>query len=119
MLATEDLAPYKVIYISGSLLPRAAARKLADWVKQGGTLYTCGGGLARDEANQPLDVIHPVLGLKDRKEPEMWCDIRRHGAVGLGSFASHSQEAVNAPSSGIAYVPMPSWPSALETIPTT
>ncbi|MBM4041676.1 MAG: hypothetical protein FJ290_24520 [Planctomycetes bacterium] len=77
---------YKVIYVSGSHLKRSAAAKLADWVKAGGTLYTSAGGLAFDEANQPLDTLAPVLGLKKRNAPELWCEVRRYGATGLATF---------------------------------
>jgi hypothetical protein len=86
MLATEDLSRYKAIYVSGSHLKRAAAKKLADWVKAGGTLYTSCGGLAFDEANQPLDILQPVLGLKKRNPPQLWCEVRRYGATTLSTF---------------------------------
>jgi len=82
----EDLSRYKVIYVSGTHLRRDAAEKLADWVKTGGTLFTSGGGLARDEANQPLDPMLPVLGLQKRNDPEMFCEVRRYGATTLGTF---------------------------------
>ena len=38
MLEEEDLSRYKVIYVSGKYLRRAAAEKLMAWVKAGGTL---------------------------------------------------------------------------------
>jgi len=86
MLATDDLSRYKVIYVSGSHLKRSASAKLADWVKAGGTLVTSAGGLAFDEANQPLEMLQPVLGLKTRRAAELWCEVRRYGATGLGTF---------------------------------
>jgi len=82
-----DLSRYRVIYVSGTHLRRDAAAKLAAWVEAGGTLFTSGGGMARDEANQPLESMLPVLGLKKRLEPEMWCEVRRYGASRLGAFA--------------------------------
>jgi len=86
MLASDDLSRYKVIYVNGSHLKRSAAAKLAEWVKGGGTLCTSAGGLAFDEANQPLDTLRPVLGLTKRNPPELWCEARRYGATGLGTF---------------------------------
>jgi len=86
MLAEADLSRYKAIYISGTHLTRAAAGKVAAWVEAGGTLYTSGWGLTRDEANQPLAALAPVLGLDRRDEPEMWCRIRRYGATRLATF---------------------------------
>jgi len=81
MLAAEDLGRYKVIYISGPNLTRAAAGKVARWVEAGGTLYTSGGGLARDEANQPLKVLEPVLGLDGRGDPQMYHRVSLYGAT--------------------------------------
>jgi len=86
MLVTDNLSRYRVIYVSGSHLKRSAAAKLAEWVKAGGTLYTSAGGLALDEANQPLDAFQPVLGLTKRTPPALWCEVRRYGATGLGTF---------------------------------
>ena len=81
MLAREDLARYKVLYISGPNITRAAADKVARWVEAGGTLVTSGGGLARDEANQPLAALQPVLGLEARAEPEMFYRVSLYGAT--------------------------------------
>jgi len=86
MLATQDLARYKVIYISGPNLTQAAAAKVAAWVKAGGTLYTSGGGLARDEANQPLAALEPVLGLQARGPLELWYRVTAYGATQLEPF---------------------------------
>jgi len=86
MLATADLSRYKVIYISGPSLTRAAARRIAQWVESGGTLCTSGWGLVRDEANQPLDVLQPVLGLKKRNEPQMWYRVALYGATRLEPY---------------------------------
>ncbi len=96
MLASDDLSRYKAIYVSGSHLKRSAAAKLADWVKAGGTLYTSAGGLAFDEANQPLDTLQPVLGLKKRNPPELWCEVRRYGATALSSFSNRKPMPVGA-----------------------
>jgi len=86
MLANEDLSRYKVIYINGCNLTSAAAKKIAKWVEAGGILYTSGWGLARDEANQPLKILEPVLGLQERHEPEMWFNVALYGATSLESY---------------------------------
>jgi hypothetical protein len=86
MLATQDLTRYKAIYISGQNLTRAAATKVTDWVKAGGTLYTSGGGLARDEADQPLVALQPILGLEGRNAPEMWYTVSAYGATTLEPY---------------------------------
>lgn len=75
MLEDRDLSAYKVIYVHGPNLRRSAATKLAEWVKNGGTLYCSGWSLTRDEANEPLDTLLPVLGLNARKLPEIFSTV--------------------------------------------
>jgi len=55
---------YKVCYLSGPNLSRAAAEKLADWVRAGGTLWLSAGAATRDEFNRPLPTIEDSLPLK-------------------------------------------------------
>ena len=86
MIARDDLARYKIIYVNGTHLTRAAAEKLARWVEAGGTLYTSGGGCARDEANQPLAALAAALGLESRTAPEMYYRITLYGASGLEPY---------------------------------
>jgi hypothetical protein len=86
VLATEDLSRYKLIYVSGSHVTAAAAKGLLRYVKQGGTLYTSGWGLARDEANRPLRVLEPVLGLRRRNAPETWYEVTLYGAKRIESY---------------------------------
>lgn len=80
MLETRDLTRYKLIYINGIHLTRRAARNVAAWVHAGGTLYTSGIGLVRDEASQPLTELDPVLGLARRQVPEMWYKVKAYGS---------------------------------------
>jgi hypothetical protein len=65
LLIREDLSAYKVIYVNGPHLSRAAAAKLAAW---DGLLVTSGGGLLYDEADRPLKLLpprpEPVLTIK-------------------------------------------------------
>ena len=86
MLTTEDLSRYKVIYVSGPNLTRAAAEALGRWVEAGGTLYTSGWGLVRDEANQPLASMLRVLGLRERGTAEMWYNVMLYGATGIEAY---------------------------------
>ncbi len=86
MLAKENLSRYKVIYVSGRNITRAAAGKLAEWVRAGGVLYTSGGGLARDEANEPLRELEPVLGLQGRAPVEIWYRVQAYGATHLEPY---------------------------------
>lgn len=86
MLAHDGLSRYRIIYLNGSHLPRKSAEALARWVQQGGVLWTSGFGCARDEANQPLQALEPVLGLEGRTEPELWYKIERYKATAVQSF---------------------------------
>lgn len=57
----DQLSGRKVCYLSGPNLTRAAARKLRDWVKAGGTLFLSAGAAMRDEFNRPLDIISGLV----------------------------------------------------------
>ncbi|MHB9106422.1 MAG: hypothetical protein ACYDCO_05135 [Armatimonadota bacterium] len=109
-LLSEELSRYKVIYVSGSHLRQDVAEKLGKWVAAGGVLYTSGGGLARNEADEPLTVLHEVLGLKSRGAADVWADSGRYGATGLGG----PKKVKDPPPNGAAL----SWMEApAETVP--
>ncbi len=97
ILAEEDLSRYKIIYVSGSHLAAKAARNLAKYVRDGGTLYTSGWGLSRDEANQPLTVLAPALGLQDRAEPQMWYRVSLYGGSSIESYDERSNQLAPIP----------------------
>ncbi|MFK5282358.1 hypothetical protein ACI3PL_22640, partial [Lacticaseibacillus paracasei] len=46
---------------SGPNLTFAAATKLKQWVKDGGTLWLTAGAASRDEFNRPLHVLDDIL----------------------------------------------------------
>lgn len=59
-----ELARYKVCYLSGPNLTRAAAARLRAWVEAGGTLWITAGAASRDEFNsfnRPLDELSSLL----------------------------------------------------------
>ncbi len=60
-VATGRLDQYKVCYLSGPNLSRAAAEKLRAWVEAGGTLWLTAGAASRDEFNRPLDTLTALL----------------------------------------------------------
>ncbi len=92
LLMSENLSRYKVIVISGSHIRRDVAMKLAKWVEDGGTLVTSGWGMARDEANRPLDdILLPVFGLKTRGEMDAWGSVPGYGATRLGAVQQMRQ----------------------------
>lgn len=65
--ALGQLANYRVCYLSGPNLTRAAAEKLKEWVNAGGTLWLSAGAAMRDEYNRPLDTISSLLPVQ--REP--------------------------------------------------
>jgi hypothetical protein len=107
MLATDDLSQYRVLYVSGTNLTSAAAAKVEAWVKQGGTLYTSGGGLARDEANQPLAVLEPALGV-GRGPVELWAKVKPYGATALEIYSDSTTPGAAVEISGLGgkFVPV-------------
>ncbi len=73
LIETADLSRYKVIYVGGEFIRRASARKLAEWVAAGGSLYTADQGMLFDEARQPLlGILGPVFGLSSRSGWTVW-----------------------------------------------
>ena len=61
-----SLEGYKVCYLSGPNLTRAAARKLVAWVEAGGVLFLSAGAASRDEFNRPLDTFDSQLPAERR-----------------------------------------------------
>lgn len=59
--AAGALDGYRVCYLSGPNLTRAAATRLAQWVRGGGTLVVDAAGASRDEYNRPLPTLAEVL----------------------------------------------------------
>ena len=60
-IASGRLDGYKVCYLSGPNLTRAAAARLKSWVEAGGTLWLTAGAASRDEFNRPLDTLTQLL----------------------------------------------------------
>lgn len=60
-VASGRLSSYRVCYLSGPNLTRAAGAKLKAWVEAGGTLWLTAGAASRDEFNRPLDTLTALL----------------------------------------------------------
>jgi hypothetical protein len=68
MITDEDIAdgnlkPYKVLYIVGSEMVRAAAPPLKQWVAAGGVVYATGGGGLLDEYRRPIEELSQLYGI--------------------------------------------------------
>lgn len=68
LLTDEDIAdgrlgPYKVLYVVGSEMLRAAAGPLREWVAAGGVVYATGGGGLLDEYHDELTELHDMYGI--------------------------------------------------------
>lgn len=83
LLMAEDLARYRAIYVTGSHIRKEAAARLERYVREGGTLYTGCGGMARDESGMRLTLLYPLFGVTNRVDPQLWGQVRRYGATAL------------------------------------
>jgi hypothetical protein len=66
-IADGDLSRYRVLYIVGSEMLRAAAGPLMNWVKNGGIVYATGGGGLLDEYHAPLEMLYNMYGIKKQE----------------------------------------------------
>lgn len=57
----DALSNYRVCYLTGPNLTLAAAAKLKQWVKSGGTLWLTAGAAAFDEYNRPMHLLDDLL----------------------------------------------------------
>jgi hypothetical protein len=62
-IADGRLESYKVLYVVGSEMLRAAAEPLKQWVAAGGTVYATAGGGLLDEYRKPLTELFEMYGL--------------------------------------------------------
>jgi len=67
MIRQDRLKGRKVLYLTGANLERETAETIAQWVKGGGSLWTCAAAGTRDEYDQPMDLLDKVLGVEDRR----------------------------------------------------
>jgi hypothetical protein len=84
---------YKVCYLSGPNLSRAAAEKLAAWLRAGGTLWLSAGAAARDEFNRPLETIESLLPAKRGECRDVQSHLSAGGFLRLLSAKDHVKGA--------------------------
>lgn len=94
------LAGYKVCYLSGPNLTKAAAEKLAAWVRDGGTLWLTAGAAARDEFDRPLETIEQLLPAKRSAAN----DVQAQRGSGRTLAALRTLDEVKLPGGGVAEV---------------
>ncbi|MBA2450491.1 MAG: hypothetical protein H0V51_20945, partial [Chloroflexi bacterium] len=63
-LSDASIGRYRVLYLVGDHLARAAAEGLAHWVEAGGVLVSTAGGGFLDEFDRPSPILEPVFGLR-------------------------------------------------------
>jgi hypothetical protein len=104
------LANYKVAYCSDPNLTRAAAQKLADWVRSGGTLVLAVGAGERDEYNRPLKTLDELLSFK--RNPTQ--TLQAFQSAGRFLTTLKAQDVVNA---GAAKIEVLSQKQTFENVP--
>lgn len=57
------LSAYKVLYLTDRHVSATAAKKIADWVRRGGTLFATAGAGMYDEWDRPNTVLRELLGV--------------------------------------------------------
>jgi hypothetical protein len=77
-VAAGDLEDYRVCYLSGKHLTRAAAVELKEWVRRGGVLWLTAGAATYDEFNRPLTDFAELLPA----EREECLDLQSHTTSG-------------------------------------
>jgi hypothetical protein len=62
--ADGTLANYRTLYLADNHVSRAASAKIAEWVRNGGTLFATAGAGMFDEYNQPNTVLRELMGVE-------------------------------------------------------
>lgn len=58
------LGKYTVLFLADNHVSRTASAKIAEWVKDGGRLFTAAGAGMFDESNQPNRILRELLGVE-------------------------------------------------------
>ncbi|MEO2013923.1 MAG: beta-galactosidase trimerization domain-containing protein [Fuerstiella sp.] len=62
--ADGTLAKYKVLYLTDNHVSQASSKHIAQWVKNGGTLFATAGAGMFDEYNQPNSIMRGLYGVE-------------------------------------------------------
>jgi len=85
-VADGRLGAYKVLYVVGSEMLRAAAGPLKKWVADGGTVYATAGGGLLDEYHRAVEELYEVYGIKGHELVRYRRHVRpRHTLKGLAA----------------------------------
>jgi len=66
VIEDNALSRYKILYVCDPHVDAKAQQKIKDWVAAGGTVWSNGVGLARNEYSEPSKVMDEVFGLQSR-----------------------------------------------------
>ncbi len=59
------LQRYKVLYLTDNHVSSASSRRIADWVRGGGTLFATAGAGMWNEFNEPNRVLRELMGIRE------------------------------------------------------
>jgi len=63
---SDDLRPYRILYLTDQHVSRAGAKQVADWVRRGGHLFATAGAGMWDEFNEPNTLFRELIGVEPR-----------------------------------------------------
>lgn len=74
---SNDISPYKVLYIMDRHVSRDSSQAIANWVKNGGTVFATASAAMRDEFDKPNTVLSELFGVTEKsldesKDPIRW-----------------------------------------------
>ena len=62
------LSRYDALYVLDPNVELSVQKKITEWVKAGGLLWTCANSLSLDETNQPSDFLEKLAGIERKLE---------------------------------------------------
>ncbi len=64
------LKDYRVLYVVDTHVAGEAQRRIQEWVRSGGVLFSTADAATRDEANQPMNLVESLAGRSAAIEPD-------------------------------------------------
>lgn len=73
-LSPQQLAPYRVLYVTEPNVPQEGQQGLVAWVQSGGTLVTVSGAAQSDRYDEPCTILRDALGIDEQRRERVLID---------------------------------------------